>query len=75
MGLPRRERIEKSHLVPAVEEINEKTGITVLFSEEKQNGTKTVVGLNSGSGEIFKTPGRSKNSNSKERIHPKWSFV
>jgi len=32
--------------VPAVEEINKRTDISVLFSEEKQNGTKTVVGLN-----------------------------
>ena len=32
--------------MPAVEEINKRTDISVLFSEEKQNGTKTVVGLN-----------------------------
>ena len=45
-NLPAYGNFKQRALVPAVEEINEKTDITVLFSEEKQNGTKTVVGLN-----------------------------
>jgi plasmid replication initiation protein len=45
-NLPAYGNFKQRALVPAVEEINDKTDITVLFSEEKQNGTKTVVGLN-----------------------------
>lgn len=45
-NLPAYGNFKQRALVPAVEEINKRTDISVLFSEEKQNGTKTVVGLN-----------------------------
>jgi plasmid replication initiation protein len=62
-NLPAYGNFKQRALVPAVEEINEKTDITVLFSEEKQNGTKTVVGLNFRiRRNIQKRRGRSKNS-------------
>ena len=45
-NLPAYGNFKQRALIPAVEEINKKTDISVLFSEDKQNGTKTVVGLN-----------------------------
>jgi plasmid replication initiation protein len=45
-NLPAYGNFKQRALMPAVEEINKRTDISVLFSEEKQNGTKTVVGLN-----------------------------
>jgi plasmid replication initiation protein len=45
-NLPAYGNFKQRALMPAVEEINKRTDISVLFSEEKQTGTKTVVGLN-----------------------------
>ena len=45
-NLPAYGNFKQRALMPAVEEINKKTDISVFFSEEKQTGTKTVVGLN-----------------------------
>src|SRR6266404_338519 len=45
-NLPAYGNFKQRALMPAVEEINKRTDISVLFSEEKQNGTKIVVGLN-----------------------------